>query len=649
MPKILAIAFAVLSQVLFAEETFAEARDTASNSLTVNTESVASDCCTSDSTDFDLDCSVLSAASHPRLFLKDEDFRSIRKSLKSNRYLASFHKLIIGVADDAVDNGAPLEYKMDKRGRSILKTSQEAVRKISALAYAYRFTKNKLYLRKAEHYLREVCSFPDWNPSHFLDPSEMAFAVAVGYDWLYDSLSEDTRSMAARCLRDFAMEEVAHGIGQQIYDRSGNWNQVCIAGTTAAAIVTCELNPELSSEVIRRGIASNCRAVSEIYYPSGAFPEGPGYWEYGTCYQCWLCMMLEDNFGSDFGLSDVEGFDRTGVYKAFSRSGAGHAFNYSDNTDNVTASPGMWYLAWRFGQPGILYNELNLLNQGTSYSKDRRLLLALISAYRLGKVDIAPMKERIYVGTGTNDVLMAAAGWDRNSLYLGLKGGCASVGHSHMDAGSFVFDAYGTRWANDYYVRAYDSQELLFRQLGLDKSEWAYDQKSYRWYLFQYNNRQHSTLTVNGKDHNVDGFASLVETWDEPDRLGGKLDMTAVFGGDLKTAYRSAAIRDNSYLEIVDELETADAAPAHVRFTIISKVKPKIEDGGIVFNDGKTKMVLSTDAAGAEYMLWSSDPKDYDSPTAFGEPPFKKTWICGYEYDIPASSSAKVTTTLSKR
>lgn len=259
------------------------------------------------------------------------------------------------------------------------------------------------------------------------------------------------------------------------------------------------------------------------------------------------------------------------------------------------------------------------------------------------------MKDRLYVGTGTNDVLMAKSGWGENDLYLGLKGGCASVGHSHMDAGSFVFDAYGTRWANDYYVRAYDKQEAIFKKLGLEKSDWAYDQKSYRWYLFQYNNRQHSTLTINGNDHNVDGYASIVETWDEPERLGGKLEMTDVFGGDLKAASRSASIVDGSWLEITDELTTEDGKPAHVRFTLIAKVKPQVGPDGILFNDGKTRMLLSTDADGAKYMTWSSNPKDYDSPTAFGEPSFKRTWICGYEYDIPAGTAVRVNTTMKRK
>ena len=33
-----------------------------------------------------------------------------------------------------------------------------------------------------------VSRFTDWNPTHFLDVGEMVMALAIGYDWLYDSL-----------------------------------------------------------------------------------------------------------------------------------------------------------------------------------------------------------------------------------------------------------------------------------------------------------------------------------------------------------------------------------------------------------------------------------------------------------------------------
>src|SRR5262249_18628872 len=38
---------------------------------------------------------------------------------------------------------------------------------------------------------------------------------------------------------------------------------------------------------------------------------------------------------------------------------------------------------------------------------------------------------------------------DSNALFIALKGGTAALPHAHMDAGSFVLEADGVRWAVD--------------------------------------------------------------------------------------------------------------------------------------------------------------------------------------------------------
>ena len=46
----------------------------------------------------------------------------------------------------------------------------------------------------------QAASFPDWNPQHFLDVGEMTMALAIGYDWLYDSLQPDTRRVVREAI-----------------------------------------------------------------------------------------------------------------------------------------------------------------------------------------------------------------------------------------------------------------------------------------------------------------------------------------------------------------------------------------------------------------------------------------------------------------
>ena len=595
-----------------------------------------------------LDCSSLTEAAHPRVFLNDSEFKQLKKSAFKGGYLGELHKMMMATAEESLLAEQPIVYQKDESGRRILKVSREALIRIVSLSYAYRITGQNAYLKAADWNLNTVCDFPDWNPTHFLDPSEMAFGVAIGYDWLYKKLSESTRAKVRKALVEYAMEEAAHGIGQHVFERSGNWNQVCIACLATAAVATYESNPELSQEILQRGIAGNIPAAKEIYAPDGAFPEGPGYWEYGTCYQEYFNLLLETSFGTDFGLNEIEGFSNTGWYKAFSRSSAGHVFNYGDNSDKIGPSPGLWYLAWKFNCPGILVDELPLL--GTKeYRKERRLLIALISAYKLGKVKIQPTDKKMFVAKGTNPILICRTGYDVNDLYLGFKGGRASTGHTHMDAGSFVFDAYGTRWVNDYYVRNYTDMEMIFKKLRLTQDQYDYSAGSYRWYLFEHNNRQHSTLTINDKNHNADGFAAITDTVNVAGKMGGTVDLTEVFGKDVRKAERSVYIRDNSWLEVLDDISSPADTCAHVRWTILCPVRPLVTEDGILLKSGSTTMKLSTDAPSPVFRTWSGNPADYGTPTSFGEAKMKKMYICGFEFDVPAGKELTITTTLKKK
>ena len=42
--------------------------------------------------------------------------------------------------------------------------------------------------------------FTAWCPNSFLDPSEMTNALAIGYDWLYDLISDSDKTLIASAI-----------------------------------------------------------------------------------------------------------------------------------------------------------------------------------------------------------------------------------------------------------------------------------------------------------------------------------------------------------------------------------------------------------------------------------------------------------------
>src|SRR3546814_7782221 len=72
-----------------------------------------------------------------------------------------------------------------------------------------------------------------------------------------------------------------------------------------------------------------------------------------------------------------------------------------------------------------------------------------------------------------------------------------------MDGGSFVFELDGVRWVVDPGNQSYNELEKTWFNL------WGSCQDCERWTLLTKNNFGHSTISVNGELHRVDGMATI--------------------------------------------------------------------------------------------------------------------------------------------
>ena len=590
---------------------------------------------------------------HPRLIIDKEAMENIRAAVAKgeNAPLVSLHEACLEYAENTLAL-PPVEYKKDVSNKRILAQSRLALARILSESYAFRFTGEGRFLDRAELELRTVCGFVDWNPSHFLDVGEMALAVAIGYDWLYDELSDQMRDKILFALREFAFAPSKDYDYAWFYRRQNNWNQVCNAGLICAAIATWESNPEESRALVDRMPDGNRETMTLSYTPDGNYAEGPGYWEYGTMFEAIMLTVLESCLGTDFGLGGIEGFDKTPYYILYSVGTTGKNYNYYDNGWIGIPHSAMWYFAAREDDPSLLYRELQMMEAG-EYGPRKNLLFPLL-IYFASKIDftaVAPPAAPLYYGRGETPVVMVRTGWDNpmKDSYLALKGGKAITNHGHMDVGSFVYDACGIRWAMDFGSQYYAPVEAAFKPLGLQF--WDKKQDAGRWLLFRYNNRQHNTLTINGHDHLITGFAPLVDVYESGDRLGGCVDISAAFGEDLEKAVRGISLRRESpgsdwYLEVCDTLAAPAGAPAAVRWTMVSEAAPTVVPGGILLEKDGYKMLLSCSGASVKYRTWPSDPLAYDSPVAHIDAPNPGTAICGFEFTLPAGSSVEICTTL---
>ena len=591
------------------------------------------------------DYSRLTVKNHPRMFLTDTDIKNIRSAAayESIPYLSLLHDQMIRQAQKHGLSEKPLVYAPKVKNEPLLSTIRSGVIRIISASYAYRMTRDKAYLNHAVSDINTICDNLEsgtWQSDHFLDMAEMSLAFGIAYDWLYKQLKPEIKDKMVRCIRRFVYEK-AHG--HWFYTADHNWNNVCNCGIITAALATYETDPELSRSMIEKSVKSNRRALTGIYAPDGASQEGPTYWSYATSFQAMLLMTLEDNLGTDFGLGSYPGFEKTGYYRLFMESNRKY-FNYSDSGLSAKAAPALWYCAYKFENPSLIYSQLACF-QKNEYVDSRDLFLAVTSAYRMGKVKAAPSTERIYQAHGTVPVAVCRTGWDKDALYLGIKGGVMNANHAHMDIGTFVFDAYGTRWACDYPIKAYQKQRNVLAEAGISTGElFNYAQDSYRWSLFCYGNERHNTLIVNGKRLDVAGKGELLGTFDSNGRMGAELDLSTCYF-DVEKVLRKAEIVSDQYLEITDVLKTG-ATPACVRFNWVTQAEPQQVADGFILQSGKRKMKLSCSQENARWRQWSNNPADYDTPTAKFEKTPDGYWIIGYEYDADPETEYKVVTTL---
>jgi hypothetical protein len=567
---------------------------------------------------------------HPRLLLLKGEEQQIKAAIERSPLMAQVHEALLEECD-AICQVLPIE--RIQIGRRLLDKSQEALRRIFFLSYAYRMTQDEKYFKRAEKELLAISAFSDWNPSHFLDVAEMTMAAAIGYDWLYDQLSPASRGLIRKAIIEKGLKPSFINPNDRFTKVTHNWNQVCNAGMTFGALAIAEENQALAKQVIDRALATIHLSMDE-YNPDGAYPEGYHYWGYGTSFNVLFLSALEKALGTDYGLSASPGFLKTAGFKQHMTAPTGKPFNYSDSDMHSGLSPVMFYFAEKLNDPSLLWIEKEYIRKlgATRLSEDDyRIMPALMVWGKNIDLQGAPAPDhKAWMGQGPNPVYLMRTSWsDTRGIYLGFKAGSASVNHGHMDVGSFVMEADGVRWSSDLERQPYESLESK----GLNI--FGRSQDAQRWTIFRNNNFSHSTLTVNNQLQRVDGYAKIDHYADEPNFKFAVSDLSTVYDGQLASIRRGVAILDEQYVVIRDEIKASSSPETTIRWTMLTEAEVTItsKTSALLTKDGKTLRLQVKSPASVQLKTWSTAPTtDYDAPNP-------GTVLLGFEYDLPANSS----------
>lgn len=589
-------------------------------------------------------------APHPRLLLNKGEERQVKASIERSTELKKVDDYIQSVSTGLLTQ-APLVFK--KEGKRLLAVSREALTRLFYLSYSFRRTGDIKYVRRAEQELNALCDFESWNPSHFLDVGEMCMAVAIGYDWLYDQLGEPTKQKVRKAIVEKAFRPSYDKKDAWFLDAHSNWNSVCNAGLVFGALAILDEEREASIAIIERAVQSNLLPL-KTFAPDGNYPEGPGYWNYGTSFQVLLSAALQSALGSDKDLSKAPGFMQSAYYMLFAQGPSGIYYNYYDCGNAVAPSPVMFWFAHQLKDPSLIYNEMALIQNGRYTKKgadDNRILpVAMIFARNMNLSKPPVPVKKVYAGHGITPVAIVRTNWQNNQgKYLGIKGGSASDGHAHMDQGSFVYDDEGLRWAMDFGMQSY----ITLESKGVDL--WNMKQNSPRWDIFRYNNLNHNTISINNQRHNVKGKATLVQTLESGKELGAIIDLAPALNlnGELRSATRKAVIVNDAYLQVEDVM-AAGPGPVDIRWNMVTPATAAIVNDQTIRLTQKGKTMLVTFKSNLPFKLVtrpSENPDAYkceygDYNYASFNQPNKGTVMIGFDAKLPANQQARFTAIL---
>ena len=468
----------------------------------------------------------LSEIAHPRLWFPRSSEAALREKITNDPLAGSLQQSVMAQAQKILGQRT-CRYEIPD-GKRLLAESRLALKNILHTAWAWRTGGGEKFRLRTIAELEAACALKDWNPSHFLDTAEMAAAVATGYDWLYETLTPEQRALYERAIIEKALKPA-----KQIYDKQAwwskprnNWSQVCGAGIALAAAAVAGKDDGLSESLFNQGL-SLVESCGKFYQPDGMYPEGPGYWQYGTNYHV---MMLAACQALGRPISDDPILRKAASAMMHLTSSTRMCYSFADGGPHLeTPSPAQCWLAVRYKDAAQALYVRGLFTRALEEEKgkiggDRYFPLAVL--WLPEQPTGVKSLPNAAVFNGEQAMALFRTGWNKQAAWFAIKGGTAAASHGHMDVGSFAYDAHGSRWLHDIGSENYNLPGYFGNK---------------RWTYFRLQNRSHNTLEIDGKLQNADSEPCPITASSlTGNPLSVTIDLTDAYEGSASKVVRTA-------------------------------------------------------------------------------------------------------------
>ena len=465
----------------------------------------------------DYDNSAL-AGVHPRLVATESDFERLRCEIRDNPHKARWFKSLISFCDGLKDKPV-LRYEL-RDGVRLLYVSWDLQRYAVTLALAYKLTGERKYFDYAWPHLKACAEMPDWNPSHHIDVGTLAYGYAIAYDWFYDVMTDEQRKI----MEKGAYENVFYTVNRAVENKdtpycnilmTNNHNVFCNAGVMATVLAFMDAYPDVASK-IGADVVRILEPFMDKFAPMGAYYEGPYYAETAINYTVRVFAAMQPVLGTLYGLDKAQGFDGIADFVVLLQSDVA-AYNFADSKMSLLDIAGMFWIFDHYGRRGLK----DSLAEKNFRDSSAQVAAEAILWYNVNDDGECNLATEIHYPN--EEIISMRDEYRDGQTFVGIKAGKTVYAHSHLDAGSFVFDALGRRWAYDF---GQDNYNLYY--------------KYNHWDVFRLRAESHNTLVIN-PDH-TPGFvlgseAPVSEFTVTPGRVKTVIEKTALYGAERGVEY----------------------------------------------------------------------------------------------------------------
>lgn len=330
------------------------------------------------------------------------------------------------------------------------------------LYWAYYASGDRRYAQKAEELALQMANLSHWSEDfHFLQTAQAMSSAAYFYDLFYNEFSESTKDILANAIINKGIlpakryyEGSGEGVHQDWCTRNTNWNNIPNNALMIAAstLLGEGYDDALCLETIERAFVS-LGYFMHYYSPGGGGGESIGYTNYTLSYLLPAIDCLNRVFGTDFGITDYPGFWETGRYATNASS---YRYSYTLNDDSaegmIDQTGSLWF-AKKMQDDTLAKTIMEFLEKNPSLKYSYS---ATVLKYYFDFDEDTKEKMPLDAFYDEAGVAFSRSTHKDDGVFLGIHSGYNNIAHGRYDYGTFEFDAFGIRFANEPGYEGYE-------------------------------------------------------------------------------------------------------------------------------------------------------------------------------------------------